>query len=71
MQRRNSAEVIRFFPISCAIASVTNYNGVFRYRCRDRAPVAERLGIEFDHHNAGEDARAVGEILMPYNHRFR
>jgi DNA polymerase-3 subunit epsilon len=28
------------------------------------APVAERLGIEFDHHNAAEDARAAGEILL-------
>ena len=28
------------------------------------APVAERLGIEFQHHNAAEDARAAGEILL-------
>lgn len=28
------------------------------------APVAERLGIEFEHHNAAEDARAAGEILL-------
>lgn len=28
------------------------------------APVAERLGIEFRHHNAAEDARAAGEILL-------
>lgn len=28
------------------------------------ANVAERLGIEFQHHNAAEDARAAGEILL-------
>ncbi len=28
------------------------------------APVAKRLGIEFQHHNAAEDARAAGEILV-------
>lgn len=28
------------------------------------APVAQRLGIEFQHHNAAEDARAAGEILL-------
>lgn len=28
------------------------------------APVAERLGIQFEHHNAAEDARAAGEILL-------
>ncbi|MSR59116.1 MAG: transposase [Planctomycetaceae bacterium] len=28
------------------------------------APVAKRLGIEFEHHNAAEDARAAGEILI-------
>ncbi|MBA3314223.1 MAG: transposase [Planctomycetaceae bacterium] len=28
------------------------------------ANVAERLGIEFQHHNAQEDARAAGEILV-------
>lgn len=28
------------------------------------APVAERLGIKFQHHNAVEDARAAGEILL-------
>ena len=28
------------------------------------APVAERLGIEFQHHNAAEDARAAGEIML-------
>ncbi len=28
------------------------------------ANVAERLGIEFQHHNAAEDARAAGEILV-------
>lgn len=28
------------------------------------APVAERLGIEFRHHNAAEDAGAAGEILL-------
>lgn len=27
-------------------------------------PTADRLGIEFKHHNAGEDARAAGEILL-------
>ena len=28
------------------------------------APVAARLGIEFDHHDAAEDARAAGEIML-------
>jgi DNA polymerase-3 subunit epsilon len=28
------------------------------------APVAARLGIKFRHHNAAEDARAAGEILL-------
>jgi len=28
------------------------------------APVAERLGIQFRHHDAAEDARAAGEILL-------
>jgi len=28
------------------------------------APVAERLGIRFQHHNDAEDARAAGEILL-------
>jgi DNA polymerase-3 subunit epsilon len=28
------------------------------------APVAERLGIQFKHHNAAEDARAAGEIIL-------
>ena len=27
-------------------------------------PVAEMLGIEFQHHDAEEDARAAGEILL-------
>lgn len=27
-------------------------------------PVAKKLGIPFDHHNAAEDARAAGEILV-------
>ena len=28
------------------------------------APVAERQGIEFQHHNAAEDARAAGAIML-------
>lgn len=28
------------------------------------APVAQRLGIEFKHHDAAEDARAAGEIML-------
>ncbi len=32
------------------------------------AAVAERLGIEFQHHNAAEDARAAGEILLRAMH---
>lgn len=28
------------------------------------APLAEKLGIEFEHHNAAEDARAAGMILI-------